>query len=81
MKAILKRTHASTGQLAALGLLTVASIQNVHAETDPLGGKPAPGAEVSVPDLQYQIAYQRSFEAVLWSMPAICQPGVAGDLD
>jgi hypothetical protein len=38
--------------------------------TDPLGGQPAPGSKPSVADLDYQVKYQRAFEAVLWSMPA-----------
>ena len=39
--------------------------------TEPLGGQPAAGAKPSVPDLNYQVAYQRAFEAVIWSMPAV----------
>ncbi len=39
--------------------------------TDPLGGKPSAGSKPSVADLEYQVKYQRAFEAVLWSMPAI----------
>ena len=39
--------------------------------TEPLGGQPAPGAKRSVADLDYQVAYQRAFEAVIWSMPAV----------
>ena len=39
--------------------------------TEPLGGQPAAGARPSVPDLDYQVAYQRAFEAVLWSIPAV----------
>jgi len=31
----------------------------------------AAGAKPSVPDLNYQVAYQRAFEAVIWSMPAV----------
>jgi len=66
-----KKTPTYTGLLAALAMLAVVPTSSVLAQTDPLGGKPAPGSEVSVPDLEYQVAYQRSFEAVLWSMPAI----------
>ncbi|MDX2510469.1 MAG: hypothetical protein QNK25_00295, partial [Desulfobacterales bacterium] len=29
------------------------------------------GSKVSVSDLDYQVKYQRAFEAVLWSMPAV----------
>jgi len=39
--------------------------------TDPVGGKPPAGSASSVADLDYQVKYQRAFEAVLWSMPAI----------
>ena len=39
--------------------------------TDPLGGQPPKGSKQSVKDLEYQVKYQRAFEAVLWSMPAI----------
>ena len=42
---------------------------------DPLGGKPPFGSSLSVKDLDYQVKYQRAFEAVLWSMPAISQYG------
>jgi hypothetical protein len=39
--------------------------------TEPIGGKPAPGSKQSVADLTYQVKYQRAFEAVLWSVPAV----------
>ncbi len=42
-----------------------------NAPTDPDGGKPSPGSKPSVTDLDYQVKYQRAFEAVLWSMPAV----------
>lgn len=40
-------------------------------DTDPLDGKPPAGSRLSVEDLDYQVTYQRAFEAVLWSMPAV----------
>jgi hypothetical protein len=43
--------------------------------SEPLGGQPAAGAKPSVPDLNYQVAYQRAFEAVIWSMPAVAIHG------
>ena len=39
--------------------------------TDPLGGKPPAGSKPSIEDMNYQVKYQRAFEAVLWSMPAV----------
>jgi hypothetical protein len=36
-----------------------------------LGGEPPEGATCSIKDFDYQIKYQRAFEAVLWNMPAI----------
>ncbi|MGO4004383.1 DUF1254 domain-containing protein [Pseudomonas fluorescens] len=35
------------------------------------GGQPPPGSRSSIQDFDYQIKYQRAFEAVLWNMPAI----------
>lgn len=39
------------------------------AQTEPLGGQPAPGAKQSVSNLDEQVAYQRAFDAVLWASP------------
>src|SRR5262249_15830267 len=36
-----------------------------------LGGQPPAGSTCSIKDFDYQIKYQRAFEAVLWNMPAI----------
>lgn len=38
---------------------------------EPLGGQPPAGSKPSVVDLEYQVKYQRAFEAVLWGMPAV----------
>lgn len=38
---------------------------------EPLGGQPAFGSKPSVADLDAQVSYQRAFEAVIWSMPAV----------
>jgi hypothetical protein len=40
-------------------------------QTEPLGGQPAPGSKPSVADLDYQVKYQRAFEAVIWAVPAV----------
>jgi hypothetical protein len=41
------------------------------AQMEPLGGQPAPGSKPSVVDLDYQVKYQRAFEAVMWAVPAV----------
>ena len=40
------------------------------AAGEPLGGQPPRGSKASVNDFDYQVKYQRAFEAVLWAMPA-----------
>jgi hypothetical protein len=60
--------------LALVGLMATSLAMAVWAgkmPTDPIGGKPPAGSKVSVKDLDYQVKYQRAFEAVLWSMPAV----------
>src|SRR5271154_1459078 len=41
------------------------------AQMEPLGGQPAPGSKPSVADLDFQVKYQRAFEAVMWAVPAV----------
>lgn len=38
---------------------------------EPVGGQPPPNATTSVRDFNYQIKYQRAFEAMLWFIPAV----------
>lgn len=47
------------------------AIFQAHAQTEPIGGQPSPGSKPSVGDLQSQVDYQRAFEAVVWSAPAV----------
>lgn len=51
-------------------------VTKAQTPIDPIGGKPGLGSEVSIEDFEYQIKYQRAFEAVLWSMPAIAIYGI-----
>lgn len=44
---------------------------NAQDGKEPLAGQPPAGSTPSVKDLDYQLKYQRAFEAVLWSMPAV----------
>jgi hypothetical protein len=45
--------------------------QSAVKQIEPLGGQPAPGSKSSVADLDYQVKYQRAFEAVIWAVPAL----------
>ena len=62
-----------TALVIALAFLVVAGVaaQDIANVTEPKGGKPAAGAKPSMPDLDYQVLYQRAFEAVIWSIPAV----------
>jgi hypothetical protein len=66
--------------LATAGMAVVApTTSSASAQTtvagpgmpdEPLGGQPPAGSAPSVKDFEYQIKYQRAFEAMLWSIPA-----------
>lgn len=38
---------------------------------EPLNGQPDPGSQSSISDFDYQLKYQRAFEAILWSLPSV----------
>jgi hypothetical protein len=59
----------------AASLISALIVTSAHAQTEPLGGQPAPGSKPSVPDLDYQVKYQRAFEAVMWAVPAVAIRG------
>src|SRR6201994_3863303 len=61
---------ASALAASQLDLGFVAQVSAQDGE-EPLGGQPPQGATCSIKDFDYQIKYQRAFEAVLWNMPAI----------
>lgn len=44
--------------------------------SDPLGGKPPEGSRLSVQNLMDQVKYQRAFETVIWSVPAVIKYGM-----
>jgi len=54
-----------------LSVVAGAIATQANAQTDPIGGQPAPRSKPSVRDLDYQVKYQRAFEAVMWAMPAV----------
>jgi hypothetical protein len=71
MKMKTKNIIKSSSMLLATLLFSLSSVHAQKMPTDPIGGKPAEGSNPSVKDLNYQVKYQRAFEAVLWSMPAV----------
>ena len=44
--------------------------------TEPRGGQPPAGSKPSVNNFAEQVTYQRAFEAVVWSMPAMMKYGM-----
>jgi hypothetical protein len=44
--------------------------------TKPRGGQPPKGSKPSVESFAEQVTYQRAFEAVVWSMPAVMKYGM-----
>jgi hypothetical protein len=64
---------ASAAAVAAVTVPTLVTPTAGFAQDgqEPLGGQPPKGATASVQDFDYQIKYQRAFEAVLWNIPAI----------
>ena len=66
-----------TGALTTLFLFGLAL--PVHAQSlpsEPRGGQPAKGSKPSFESFKDQVTYQRAFEAVVWSMPAMAKHGV-----
>jgi hypothetical protein len=57
--------------LLSSGILVLCFAVVASAQTEPLGGQPPPGSKPSVKNLEEQVVYQRAFEAVIWSQPAI----------
>jgi hypothetical protein len=90
--AALLAAGALLGWLAAGRLAVDVQAQDKPSggQSEPQGGQPPRGAKQSVTDLDKQVAYQRSFEAVLWAMPATAiyrlrvglleQPGMADNV-
>ncbi|MCV6825534.1 MULTISPECIES: DUF1254 domain-containing protein [Halocynthiibacter] len=80
---ITRRTilRASVGTAALLGFghgANMATAQElrgpaplVNSDFEPIGGQPPQGAVSSIGDFDYQVKYQRAFEAALWAMPAL----------
>lgn len=65
------RIRTFTISLLALAVLGSAQVGLAQEGMETQGGQPPPGSRSSIQDFDYQIKYQRAFEAVLWNMPAI----------
>lgn len=62
-------TGGAVGTANAQALRSAGPLTN--GDFEPLGGQPPQGALRSVDDFDYQVKYQRAFEAALWAMPAL----------
>jgi len=58
--------------LSLFATAAYAEAPKMEMPTDPVGGKPPQGSSPSVADFNYQLTYQRAFESVVWSIPAVC---------
>ncbi|UXJ55504.1 DUF1254 domain-containing protein [Pseudomonas citronellolis] len=65
--------------IQTLGILLLATQLHGYAHAqpiqEPLNGQPEAGSRPSVSDFDYQVKYQRAFEAVLWSLPRVQTQG------
>ncbi|UNK48598.1 DUF1214 domain-containing protein [Lysobacter sp. S4-A87] len=61
----------STDKQKAAASATPTTSNAVRPTDEPLGGQPPADTKASTSDLEYQVKYQRAFEAVLWGMPAV----------
>ncbi|MGB9096805.1 hypothetical protein [Erwinia sp.] len=69
----------SAAGLAVLRHMSVARAKSLNIplrngagdKGETMGGMPPAGAVCSVANFDYQLKYQRAFEAVLWNMPAV----------
>jgi hypothetical protein len=58
-----------------VAVLMVAAALAGEMPTEPAGGQPPKGSKPSVKNFADQVTYQRAFEAVVWSMPAMIKYG------
>ena len=62
--------------VVAFASLLLCFAVGVSSQTEPLGGQPSAGAKPSLKDIEEQVVYQRAFEAVIWSQPAVGEYGL-----
>jgi hypothetical protein len=61
---------------AVMAVSMIAWAWAAEMPTEPRGGQPPKGSKPSVESFAEQVAYQRAFEAVVWSMPAMIKYGM-----
>ncbi|MGB6012857.1 MAG: DUF1254 domain-containing protein, partial [Desulfobacterales bacterium] len=59
-----------------LSVLMTVMVWAAEMPTEPRGGQPPKGSKPSVKNFAEQVTYQRAFEAVVWSMPAMIKYGM-----
>ena len=60
----------------SLAFLMAVTVWAAEMPTGPRGGQPPNGVKPSVKNFTEQVMYQRAFEAVVWSMPAMIKYGM-----
>ncbi|MGB2930479.1 MAG: DUF1254 domain-containing protein, partial [Desulfobacterales bacterium] len=73
---VIKRFTFALSLLMATSLTTIAWAQSAAMPNGVKYGKPPAGSKLSVKNLEEQVTYHRAFEAVIWSMPAMCKYGM-----
>jgi hypothetical protein len=71
MKIMMKAVLAAT-----MAVNLVASVWAAEMPTEPRDGQPPKDSKPSVKNFAEQVTYQRAFEAVVWSMPAMIKYGM-----
>jgi len=72
MKTTCQQTFLASALVGALVFTNIIA----SAQIEPLGGQPPMGTRPSVKNLEEQVIYQRAFEAVVWSQPAVAVYGI-----
>jgi hypothetical protein len=57
-------------------LMAAGTMWAENLPTEPRGRQPPKGSKPSVKNFTEQVTYQRAFEAVVWSMPAMIKHGM-----
>ena len=69
--AVLTGAALGSQSSAEAGTLETKMVPLTNTDFEPLGGQPPQGSRPSTDNLDYQVKYQRAFEAILWGAPAV----------